>query len=67
MAYDVPSGYHQQADADRIKEAQEFQKQQTEMAKQAKEAAEIATRQENARRDQAAAQAARDAGTSQRR
>ncbi|MBR7832581.1 hypothetical protein KDL01_04885 [Actinospica durhamensis] len=60
------SAYHQQADAERIRQAQEYQRQQQEAANAAREAAEIAERQRRAAEKAAADQAARMRQTHQR-
>lgn len=60
------SAYHQQADAERVRQAQEFQRQQQEAAEAARKAAEIAEQQRRAAEQAAADQAARMRQTHQR-
>jgi hypothetical protein len=69
MATNVPPQYgHQiQADADRVRQAQEFQKAQQEAAEAAKKAAEIAEQQRLAHEKAAADQANRIGWSGQQR
>ncbi|HZL66992.1 MAG TPA: hypothetical protein VFC29_06630 [Candidatus Limnocylindrales bacterium] len=78
MPYNVPENYrsnvpdnsgyahHQQAEAARVKEAQEFQMQQQKAADAARKAARIAEEQHRAREMAAADQAARMRASGQR-
>lgn len=69
MATNVPPqyGHHIQADAERVRQAQEYQRAQQEAAEQARKAAEIAEQQRLARERAAADQANRIGWSGQHR
>lgn len=69
MPTNIPPNYshQQQADAERVRQAQEYQRQQAEAAEQARKAAEIAERQRRAQEQAAADQANRIGWSGQRR